>query len=131
VSEPTLPLRLNHQQRISLLAHLLTFLFSRVTASAGTRQTRITEAVDTVTYQLLHLPEEDDQTVVSLTRLEAQCVRSALIILKSLYEEWPDTPNAPIALEHLAACFALLEQAEQQARFFARDEEAPQGLFHE
>jgi hypothetical protein len=116
MSGPTIPLRLDHQQRASLLAHLLTYLFSRIAKPATTRQTRIIEAVHTVTYQLLHLPEEDGQTVVPLNRLEAQSVRYALTILKPLYEEWPDEPDAPIALAHLAACFSLMEQAEQQAR---------------
>lgn len=134
MSEPMIPLSFDHIQRASLTAHLLTYLFSRVGKPYATRQERIAEAVHEVTYRLLHLPEEGTRTIVPLSHTEWQSIRYALLILKPLYEQWPDAPSAPIALEHLAACLALLDQAVRQTHARTRNqerEELPGELFRE
>ena len=129
MSEPMILVRLDRMQHASLTAHLLTYLFSRVVKPRATRQAMIAEMVQQVTY-LLHHPacEEQGQVVLLLSRMELQSVRYALMILKPLYQQWPDAPSTPLALEHLNSCLALLEQAEQQARLRTEDEGSEDGL---
>ena len=113
MAEGPIQLTVNRVQRSQLFAHTLVYLFYLPLHPALVRDRDMIETIQEVNYRLHQccLDKHESATFV-LTPHEVQSVREVLERLKPLYEQWPDSPITPIAVEHLAVCRRLLQEAE-------------------
>lgn len=115
MEEASISLTLNQAQRSQLFAHMLVYLFSLTLKPAVPRHQVGMEIAQEVAYRLLQFCEnESDEMVFLLNPKEAQVIRYVLMMLKPVYEQWPESPVTPLAIEHLTACLLLLREAEQR-----------------
>lgn len=109
-----LPLHLNRNQARQWYAHTFTYTYYLL-FQAQIRSERTT--IDTITgigSQLLSLCIQDDPAMLlTLDAEEVSAVKQMLRVLQEIYEAHSSEGQACLALEHLAMCRALLQQAEQ------------------
>lgn len=113
MAEGTIQLDLNRVQRSHLFAHTLVYLFSVPLHPTLVRDKAMIETIQEVNYRLHQCCLDERESVpFVLTFQEAHSIRAVLERLKPLYEQWPDAPMTPVAVEHLARCLRLFHEGE-------------------
>jgi hypothetical protein len=116
MAEIVIALTLDQVQRGQLFAHLLVYLFHLGLHPGDTRHRTRMGIVLEVTCRLKYAcRDEREQVVFPISSQETQAVKEVFLILQPIYEQAAQTEMRVFALDHLAACLALLEEAEQQA----------------
>lgn len=113
MAETATRLTLNRAQRSQFFAHLLIYLCSLTLKPLAPRHQESLEIIRDVTRRLyLFCLDESDETTFWLSQKEAQFIRYVLLMLKLFYEQWPNSPDTPLAIAHLSACLLILQEAE-------------------
>lgn len=112
MDETAIRLTLDRAQRAQLFAHLVVYLSSLTLSPLAPRHEASFEEIHEVAYRLHRFClDESEEAAFWLSSQEAQLVQEVLIQLKPIYGQWPESPETPLALEHLSACLLLLQKA--------------------
>lgn len=115
MAEVTITLLLSREQRLQFFAHLITYLFCRTLPSFVAPPGIALDTVQLLGSRLLHLCMDERETVIfSLDPAEGRAVNELLATLETQYAQWPQREESAMALQHLAACRHLLQQAGRQ-----------------
>ena len=110
-------LRLSRAQRWQLYAHCLTYMYSLMWNPSASRQDATRDNVQAIGIRLAGLwKDEQEDVLLTLSASEVQALQTMCTALQPLYAQWSTTKASAQALEHLTACCAMLEEAEQHAQ---------------
>ena len=116
MAEITITLTLTREQRLQLFAHLITYLFCRTRPSFVSPPEITIDTVQGVGSRLLHLCiDEREEVAFQLSSEEKRVVNELLTVLEAQYAQWSQREESAMALQHLATCRQLLQEAEQRA----------------
>ncbi len=110
---------LNRVQCQQWYAQTLTYMYSLVFTSNTPKEQAIMDTIKGIGSQLCGLCAHDGPTLsLTLDAEEVEAVRQMFTFLQEVYEKYPYAEHHRMALEHLAACRALIQQAEQAQHTF-------------
>lgn len=113
--ERTLQLTLNQHQRFAFFTHILMYLLDSAHHPSEPRSKEIIEILQEVAYQLRPWHESEKESFeISILPGTVGVIKRMMAVLQPLYEQWEQRDAYPVALQDLATCRKLVEEAEQQ-----------------
>jgi hypothetical protein len=114
MAEIALQLTLDRVQRGQLFAHLHVYLFHLGLHPDDSRHQARREIMLEVACRLKYAcRDERERVAFPVSSQESQAIKEVLLLLKPVYEQAGPTEMSAFALDHLAACFQFIEEAEQ------------------
>ncbi len=128
MTETFLQLNFNRLQCQQWYAQTLTYMYSLVFKPNTPKEQAIMDTIKGIGSQLCGLCTQNSPSLplpLTLDAEEIEAVVQMFAFLQEVYEEYPHAEHYCMALEHLAACRALIQQAEQAQHASNGTQEVP------